>query len=122
MESEYENRGLNRRFGQVSRIKSAWTEHFQKHGNRHVRLDQPTKNGATFEPFCHKLLDPYPDGREALEHAANTDLEAVRTLTHDIICRIGLPEGRALTERRAEHMQAVLQIGMELIKKILRQR
>ena len=40
----------------------------------------------------------------------------------DIIRHSELPEGHALTERRAEHMQAVLQIGMERIKKVLRKR
>ena len=28
-----------------------------------IRLDQPAKRGARFEPLCHRLLDIYPEGR-----------------------------------------------------------
>ena len=108
--------------GQDGRIKSGWTKHFGEHGKHHVRLDQPAKNGAAFEHLCHKLLDAYPDRRETFEHAASTNLESVEVLMQNVIRRIELPNGHALTERRAEHMQAVLQIGMDRIWKILRER
>ena len=122
MGCEYESKGLNRCFGQDGRIKPAWTKQFQERGEHHVRLDQPAKNGAAFEPLCHKLFDAYPEGRAAFEHAANANLGAVGILMQNIIRRIEFPDGHALAERRAEHMQAVLQIGMERIKKILRKR
>ena len=122
MGCEYENRGLRRCFGRDGQIKPAWINHFRDRGKHHVRLDQPAKHGATFEHLCHKLLDAYPDGREAFELAANTDLESVEVLMQDIIRRIELPNGHALTERRAEHMKAVLQIGMDRIWKILKER
>ena len=107
MGCEYEDRGLNKCFGQDGQIKPAWISHFRDHGKHHVRLDQPARHGAFFKPLCYKLLDEYPEGRAAFEHAANIDLEAVGVLTHDIIRRIKLPEGHALTERRAAHIQGI---------------
>ena len=111
--------GLDRCFSEDGQIKPTWITRFRDSGRHHVRLDQPAKHGAFFKPLCHKLLDEYPEGRSAFEHAAGIDLEAVRVLTHDIIRRIKLPEGHALTERRAAHIQSVLQIGMERIRNIL---
>ena len=122
MGCEYENRGLRRCFGQDGQIRPAWINHFRNHGKHHVRLDQPAKHGATFESLCHKLLATYPEGRVAFEQVASTNLEAVSILMNDIIRDIKLPEGYALTERRAQHMQAVLQIGMDRIRKILQER
>lgn len=83
------------------------------------RSTRPTSQGALFEPLCHKLLDTYPEGRTAFEHAASIDLEAVKALTREIIRHIELPESYALTEKRAAHIHAVLQIGMERIRNIL---
>ena len=122
MGCEYENRGLRRCFRRDGWVKPAWINRFRDHGKHHVRLDQPAKHGAAFEHLCHKLLDANPDRREAFEHAASTNLESVEVLMQNVIRRIELPNGHALTERRAEHMQAVLQIGMDRIWKILRER
>ena len=122
MGCEYESRGLKKCFGQDGQVKPAWINHFRDRGKHHVRLDRPAKRGATFESLCHRLLDAYPEGRAAFEHAANADIEAVRILTHDIIRRIELPEGHGLTERRAQHMQVVLKIGVDRLTNILRKK
>ena len=114
--------GLGRCFSEDGQIKPAWITRFRDFGRHHVRLDQPAKQGAFFEPLCHKLLDAYPEGRAAFEHAAGIDLETVRVLTQEIIRHVKLPASHALTYRRAAHIQAVLQIGLERIRNILRER
>ncbi len=114
--------GLDRCFNEDGQMKPSWIKRFRDSGRHHVRLDQPAKHGALFEPLCHRLLDEYPEGRAAFERVATIDLEAVRMLTHRIISHVKLPESHALTERRAVHMQSVLQIGKERIRNILRER
>lgn len=114
--------GLDRCFDKNGQIRPTWITRFRDAGRHHVRLDQPAKHGAFFEPLCHKLLDEYPEGGAAFEHAAGIDLEAVRALTHHIISHVELPESHALTERRAAHIQSVLQIGVERVRNILRER
>ena len=121
MGCEYENKGLRRCFGRDGQIKPAWISHFRDHGKHHVRLDQPAKDGATFETLCNKLLDTYPEGRAAFERAADIDLEVVRALTHNIIQGVNLPGNYALTEKRAAHIHAVLQIGVQRLQNILRE-
>ena len=78
------------------------------------------KHGAHFEPLCHKLLESFPEGRAVFEQVAGIDLEPVRRLVHEIVARVELPEPYALTDRRAEHIYAILEIGMERIENILR--
>ena len=114
--------GLDRCFNEDGQIKPTWLARFRDSGRHHVRLDQPAKQGAIFKPLCHRLLDEYPEGRAAFEHAAGIDLETIRLLTREIISHVRLPESYALTERRAAHIQAVLQIGLERIRNILRER
>ncbi len=79
------------------------------------------KNGAHFEPLCHKLLEHHPEGRVVFEEVAGIDLEIVNKLVHEIVARVELPEPYALTDRRAEHIYAILKLGMERIENILRE-
>lgn len=80
------------------------------------------KRGSRPKLILKRKLDEYTEGGAAFEHAATIDLETVRMLTHHIIRHVELPESHALTERRAAHIQSVLQIGVERIKNILRER
>ena len=111
--------GLGRCYSENGEIKPDWCRRFRDSGRHHVRLDRPAKHGAFFEPLCHKLLDTYPEGRAAFEHAASIELETVKALTHRIIQHVELPKSYALTEERATHIHTVLQIGMERIRNIL---
>ena len=113
--------GLDRSFGEHQELRPDWVRRFRNSGRHHVRLEDPAKNGALFEPLCRKLLDTYPEGRAAFERAVEIDLEAVRALTHNIIQRVDLPGNYALTEKRAVHIHAVLQIGRQRIQNILRE-
>ncbi len=79
------------------------------------------KKGAHFEPLCYKLLEHYPDGRVVFEEVAGIDLRAVKRLVQEIVTRVELPKPYALTDRRAEHVCAILEIGMERIRNILRE-
>ena len=79
------------------------------------------KKGAHFEPLCHKLLEYFPQGRAVFEEVAVIDLEIVNKLLHEIVARAELPKPYALTNRRAEHICAILEIGMKRIKNILRE-
>ena len=112
--------GLDRCFSEHGAIRSNWVSRFQNSGRHHVRLGDPAKHGALFVPLCHKLLETYPEGRAAFERAVSIDLEAVRTLMGRIIQHANLPGSFALTEKRAAHIHAVLKIGIQRIKNILR--
>ena len=79
------------------------------------------RHGTHFEPLCHKLLESYPEGRAAFEDVGDIDLEAVKKLVQEIVARVNLPKPYALTDRRAEHIHAILEIGMQRIEDILRE-
>lgn len=113
--------GLDRYFGQDGRLISDRMNRFKKSGRHHVRLEEPMKNGAHFEPLCHKLLGSYPEGRAVFEEVAGIDLKAVKRLAQEIVARVELPKPYALTDRRTEHIYAILEIGMERIESILRE-
>ena len=113
--------GLDRYFGVDGSLKPDRMNRFRKSGRHHVRLEEPMKNGAHFEPLCHKLLNRFLQGRAIFEEVAGIDLEPVKKLVHGIVVGIELPEPFALTDRRAEHICAILEIGMERIKNILRE-
>ena len=113
--------GLDRYFGEDGSLKPDRMNRFRKSGRHHVRLEEPMKNGAHFEPLCHKLLDHFPEGYTVFEEVAGIDLEHVRKLVHEIVAHVELPEPFALTDRRAEHICAILDIGMDRIENILRE-
>ena len=113
--------GLARYFGEDGHLIPDRLNRFRKFGRHHVRLEEPMKKGAHFEPLCHKLLELFPKGRAAFEEVADIDLETVRRLVHEIVSRVELPKPYALTDRRAEHIYAILEIGMKRIEDILRE-
>lgn len=113
--------GLDRYFGEDGRLKPDRMNRFRKSGRHHVRLEEPMRHGAHFEPLCRKLLENYPEGRAVFEQVASIDLEAVKKLAHEIVARVELRKPYALTDRRAEHIYAILEIGMQRIKNILRE-
>lgn len=113
--------GLDRYFGEDGRLKPGRMNRFKKSGRHHVRLEEPMRHGTHFEPLCHKLLESYPEGRAAFEDVGDIDLEAVKKLVQEIVARVNLPKPYALTDRRAEHIHAILEIGMQRIEDILRE-
>ena len=68
-----------------------------------------------------QVAGPLPEGYTVFEEVAGIALEHVRRLVHEIVARVELPEPYALTDRRAEHICAILEIGMERIENILRE-
>ena len=112
--------GLERDFDQNGRLKLRRMEQFKRNGRHHVRLKEPAKRGALFEELCRRLLICFPEGRGIFEQVASIDLDAVRTLTEEFVNRAQLPAPYGITARRAEHICATLQIGMQRISNVLR--
>ena len=117
----HETKGLDGDFDENGRLRAAKMEKFKRSGTHHARLDKPGKQRASYESLCRKLLSCFPEGRAIFEQVACIDVGAVRTLTHEIVDRVKLPEPYAMTGRRAEHICAILQMGMERIRSIIRE-
>ena len=121
MGCDHDTRGLDRYFDEDGRLIESKMEKFKRAGRHHCRLDKPGKQGASYEPLCRKLLTSFPEGRVFFEAVAAVDLRPVRALTEEIINRVQLQEPYAMTNRRAEHICAILHLGLERIRSILRE-
>lgn len=122
MGCEIDTVGLARWYDRSGSLIPHRLERYRDAGRHHVRLDAPVGDGARFIVLCRRLLEVHPAGRTAFEQVAAIDLDRVRSVIEDIIDRAPLPPPHALTDRRAEHMLAVLRLGLERIRSILHQR
>ena len=114
-----ETKGLDKKFNTRNEIHSDHLKKLKDHGGHHVRIG---KDHARFEEVNAQYLDIYPDGRKWFEQAAKVDIEKVLDQMQIIEswCKeVGLREPYALTERRQRYIHAVLQIGMDRVKKAL---
>ena len=102
----------------IKKRKDGLKRRFQYH---HVRLNKPTKNGATFKNVSKAFLNGYPDGRTAFEEAARFDIGEVDALMTSIRKRFDLPKQYALTKTRQKHIRVMLEIGKERIERILKE-
>lgn len=114
-----ETKGLDKKFNTRNEIHSDHLEKLKDHGGHHVRIG---KDHVLFEEVNAQYLDIYPDGRKWLEQAAKVDIEKVlgqMQIIENWCKEVGLREPYALTERRQRYIHAVLQIGMDRVKKAL---
>lgn len=112
--------GLERAFGPDGCVLASHLEAHAKNGCHHVRLDQPSKSGAPFEAISSALLSAYPSGRRRFEAIAELNIEPVQELMAKIGRDVDIAEPYRLSERRQRHIYAILKIGQERIRNILR--
>ncbi|MBC6442751.1 MAG: HipA domain-containing protein [Rhodobacteraceae bacterium] len=110
---------LDRAFDADGKLKAAHLEKQRQKGRHHLRLDKPEKCGGTFEDVCIAFPRHYPEGRHRFERAKGVDIDAVGHLMNTIAERIPLPDPYSLSERRRQHIYAMLQIGVERIRNVL---
>ena len=122
MGCEIDTVGLSRWYDWSGSLIPRRLERYRDLGRHHVRLDAPANDGAPFTVLSRRLLEVHPAGRTAFEQVAAVDLGRVESVIENIVARAPLPPPHALTEQRAEHMLAVLRLGLERIRSILRQR
>lgn len=112
--------GLARAFGPDGCLLSSHLEAHARNGCHHVRLDQPRKSGAPYEAISAALLNVYPPGRRRFEAIADLNLEPVQELMDEIGRLPQIREPYGLSERRQHHIYAILKVGRERIRNILR--
>lgn len=101
------------------RLKDEHLEKQRQNGCHHLRLDGPAKRGGKFEDVCIAFLQHYPGGKHWFEAAEGVDIDAVCRLMDSISERMSLSEPHSLSERRRQHIYAMLQIGVERIRNVL---
>jgi hypothetical protein len=111
--------GLDRCFDKGGRIKLDHLQRHQKKGRHHVRLAEPARHGAAFEEICSSFLKVFPEGRSFFEAAEAVDLDRVVHLMCDLQHSMPLPTPYLLSERRKQHIYAILQLGVERIRNTL---
>jgi len=114
--------GLGRAFDGNGKLKDSHLDRQRSRGRHHLRLDAPSKDGGLFEDVCEKFLAGYPEGRRWFEVAEGVDIEAVCDLMASISRTSDLAEPYFLSERRQQHICAMLQIGAERIRNVLSKR
>jgi len=112
--------GLARTFEPTGKIKGNHLDQQKRNGCHHLRLDQPAKRGGGFEDVSVAFLKLYPDGRPLFEDAAGIDLDKVLQLMDDISVSLPLDPPHDLSQMRRQHICAMLQIGAERIKNVLK--
>ena len=111
--------GLDRAFHTEGRLKDEHLEKQRQNGCHHLRLDEPAQRGGKFEDVCVAFLRHYPDGKRWFEATEGVNIDAVCRVMAAISERTCLSEPYALSERRRQHIYAMLQIGMERIRNVL---
>jgi hypothetical protein len=111
--------GLDRTFDNKGQILDKHLAQQRKKGRHHLRCAEPAKHGGLFEDVCVEFLRIYPEGRSRFEAAGAVDIEAVCVLMDSIANRIQVDDDYFLSERRRQHICAMLQIGVERTKNIL---
>lgn len=111
--------GLDRAFDSEGRLKDEHLEKQRQNGFHHLRLDAPAKRGGKFEDVSIAYLQHYSDGRHWFEAAEAVDIDAVCRLMDSVSASMALPEPHSLSERRRQHIYAMLQMGVERIRNVL---
>lgn len=93
----------------------------RRKGRHHIRATEPSKKGSDFASVCCGILEIHPDGWGFFEQVEALDIDRVAELMVKIKAETALPDPYGLTERRQQHIYAMLQIGMERIKNTLHQ-
>ena len=112
--------GLDRAFDGDGNILPAHLEKQRKNGRHHVRAVEQCKRGSLFEEVCGEFLKCYPQGRYRFEEAERLNIEAVGELMDAIGEQNCFSSPYRLTTNRQKHIFAMLRIGKERIRNILR--
>lgn len=112
-------KGLDKYFDQNGRLHDEKVHQYASRGHHHVRMDGPAKTGATFEAISLAFLQHFPEGRVFFEKAETVALCSVEDLLTDLkSMNVGDPY--SLTDKRCDHLMAMLRFGRERIRNILR--
>lgn len=114
--------GLDRAFDANGSLYPLHMEKMRTGGKHHVRAVECSKKGSPFEEICCKFLDDHPEGLKRFQEVASLDLTAVSELMQRLGELSPLPNHFILSERRQQHICAMLQIGLERIRNIVRDR
>lgn len=112
--------GLDRAFSADGALHASHLAKQRRNGRHHVRLEGPAARGSLFEDLCVQFLEHYPEGRRWFDEAAAADIEAARDLMVVIGNKVECEEQYLLSQRRQQHICAMLQLGAERIKNVLR--
>jgi hypothetical protein len=91
----------------------------RRKGRHHLRVSEPSKKGSHFGSVCSGILEIHPDGKRWFEVVEALDINKIADLMVRIGTETDLPEPYLLTERRQQHIYAMLQIGLERIRNAL---
>lgn len=112
--------GLDRVFDSKGRITSGHLDKQFKNGRHHVRVEAPHKHGGLFVDVCSEFLRLAPGGRHWFEQVEAVDIDKICDLMDSISTDLPLDEAYFLSEKRQQHICAMLQIGRERIRNALR--
>jgi len=113
---QVEDIGLSKCFDGQGNLSTERVERFLRKGCHHVRTSEPSRYGGPFCEVAKAWLEIYPAARPIFEQVADVDLTPVKGLLSDCCANFVDLKEFALTERRAEHMYAILCLGRERIR------
>lgn len=108
--------GLEKCYDNKGQLVAGVVGKFLEKGRHHVRACEPGKRGGKFCEVASSWLAMHPNAKPAFEQVADIDLATVKEIL--ALCSANFVDlaDFALTERRTEHMYAILCEGRERIR------